>query len=90
MAKRNHSPSKVNRVPQAADKHTSPLPASNVLRRFACLLGLAFFPFLASMLFSMGEIHLPTLSIAEPRNSLVFDEYLLSYGEQPIAPRPLL
>ncbi|MCA9062536.1 MAG: DUF1573 domain-containing protein [Planctomycetaceae bacterium] len=76
---------------EAARSNLSESPSvSQNRRRHVLVLLLAVSPFLASLLLSQGEVRLPVLSISERPVTLVFDEYLLSYGEYPIEPRPLL
>lgn len=51
---------------------------------------LALLPFLGSVMFGMSDQSSPPLDVTRTRPALIFSEYLIDYGEEPIQPQPVL
>lgn len=63
-------------------------PADRRFRRLS--IAIAALPVLASLLFAMHDPVAAPLTVTQNRPSLVFNEYLIHYGDDPVDPVPVL
>ena len=75
----------------AVDTESTPKPESKHHRLwYAATTAIALIPLMASFAFSLNASDAPGLKVTQRRPSLVFNEYLIHFGERPLPAQPVV